>query len=77
MPKPLAFALSQSRRRSRRLLRRHRDNLPQPHLRPKAQPIETASDDRPVAAVSRDADSVAASEPLSAPVSTPPLEAQP
>jgi|GEM_PF-1088795 len=33
MPKPLAFSLASSRRRSRRLLRRHREQLPHPQRR--------------------------------------------
>lgn len=36
MTKPLAFSLASSRRRSRRLLRRHREQLPHPQRRPDA-----------------------------------------
>lgn len=45
MSKPLAFSLSSSRRRSRRRLRRYRDQLPPPQRQPKepSEPVPTDS----------------------------------
>ncbi|MDI3339253.1 MAG: hypothetical protein QJR03_01850 [Sphaerobacter sp.] len=43
MPRPVSLALAASRRRSRRLLRRHRNLLPRPQRRPQVPVLPPGS----------------------------------